>query len=207
MYNLKRGIPQQCIEYVYFISCISKLWFYIQCLLILTVFSSYLDCEFMFMCFDCDFMSSVSRFWFYFLYTWNMKLFFAGDRIVIVFLAGVQLVIQSFSILYIWILILISTSSLYTWYIRNVMFFLLVFCIRNVMLKITSKVLRSPPWLGEPLRYTCVTHDHGYVFTVWVPYCDVRYDFRIITIFGSSLLPVVCRGTHVLFTLFVFVWA
>jgi hypothetical protein len=31
--------------------------------------------------------------------------------------------------------------------------------------------------------------------------CDVRYDFRIKTMFGSSLSPVVCRRAHVLFTL------
>jgi hypothetical protein len=30
-----------------------------------------------------------------------------------------------------------------------------------------------------------------YVFTLWVPCCDVRYDFRLQTMFGSSLLPVV----------------
>ena len=45
-----------------------------------------------------------------------------------------------------------------------------------------------------------------WVFTVWVPCCDVRYDFRIITMFGSPLLPGVYRRTHVLFTLFVFVY-
>ena len=44
-----------------------------------------------------------------------------------------------------------------------------------------------------------------YVVMFWVPCCDVRYDFRIITMFGTSLSPVVCRRTHVLFTLFVFV--
>jgi hypothetical protein len=27
----------------------------------------------------------------------------------------------------------------------------------------TSKVLRSPPWLGWPLKNICVTNDHGYV--------------------------------------------
>ena len=32
-----------------------------------------------------------------------------------------------------------------------------------------------------------------------------RYDFRIQTMFYSSLLPVVCRRAHVSFTLFVFV--
>ena len=35
--------------------------------------------------------------------------------------------------------------------------------------------------------------------------CDVRYDFRVKTMFGSSSPPVVCRRVHVLFTLFVFV--
>jgi hypothetical protein len=45
-----------------------------------------------------------------------------------------------------------------------------------------------------------------YVFTFWVPCCDVRYDFCIKTMFGSSLPPVVCRRPHVLFTLFMFVW-
>ena len=44
-------------------------------------------------------------------------------------------------------------------------------------------------------------------FTFWVPCCDVRYDFRIETMFGSSLSPVVCRRANVLFTLFVFVCA
>jgi hypothetical protein len=35
---------------------------------------------------------------------------------------------------------------------------------------------------------------------LWCP-----LHFRIKTIFGSSLLPVVCRRTHALFTLFMFV--
>ena len=38
--------------------------------------------------------------------------------------------------------------------------------------------------------------------TVLVPFCDVRYDFRITTMFSSSLPTVVCRRAHVLFTLF-----
>jgi hypothetical protein len=42
------------------------------------------------------------------------------------------------------------------------------------------------------------------VFKFWVPCCDVRYDFRLKTIIGSSLPPVVCRRFHVLFKLFVF---
>jgi hypothetical protein len=44
-----------------------------------------------------------------------------------------------------------------------------------------------------------------YVFMLLVLCCDVHYDFRIITMFGSSLPPVVYRRPHVLFTLFVFV--
>jgi hypothetical protein len=42
------------------------------------------------------------------------------------------------------------------------------------------------------------------VFTFLVPCCDVRYDFRLKTIFGSFLPPDVCRRVDVLFTLFVF---
>jgi hypothetical protein len=37
---------------------------------------------------------------------------------------------------------------------------------------------------------------------VLLPFCDVRYDFRIKTMFSSSLPTVVCRRAHVLFTLF-----
>ena len=43
------------------------------------------------------------------------------------------------------------------------------------------------------------------IFTFRFPCCDVRYNFRIKTMFGSSLPPVVCRRADVLFTLFVFV--
>jgi len=45
------------------------------------------------------------------------------------------------------------------------------------------------------------------VLTFSVPCCSVRYDFRIKTMFDSSLPPVVCRMAHVLFTFFVFVYA
>jgi hypothetical protein len=41
------------------------------------------------------------------------------------------------------------------------------------------------------------------VFTLLVPNCDFRYDFRMKTMFGSYLSAVVCRRAHVLFTLFV----
>ena len=43
------------------------------------------------------------------------------------------------------------------------------------------------------------------VFMFWVPCCDVSYDFRLKTMFGSSLSPPVCRRAHVLFIFFVFV--
>ena len=42
------------------------------------------------------------------------------------------------------------------------------------------------------------------VFTFWVPCCDVRYDFRIKTMFSSSFPQVVCRRVHVLLMFFVF---
>ena len=35
---------------------------------------------------------------------------------------------------------------------------------------------------------------------------DFCYDFRMETMFGSSLPPVICRRAHVSFTLVVFVW-
>ena len=37
------------------------------------------------------------------------------------------------------------------------------------------------------------------------PSCDVRHDFRLKTMFDSSLPPAVCRRAHVLFTVFVLV--
>ena len=45
------------------------------------------------------------------------------------------------------------------------------------------------------------------VFMFLVLCYDVRYDFRIKTMFDSSLPPVACRRDHVLFTLFVFICA
>ena len=42
-----------------------------------------------------------------------------------------------------------------------------------------------------------------YVFTFSVPCCNVRYDFGIKTMFGSSLPPVGCRRVHFLFMLVV----
>ena len=47
------------------------------------------------------------------------------------------------------------------------------------------------------------------VFTFWVPCCDVRYEVSINVMFStcSSLSPVICRRTHVLFTLYVLVCA
>ena len=43
------------------------------------------------------------------------------------------------------------------------------------------------------------------LFMFWVPCCDVRCGFRMKRMFGSSLSPVVCRRSHVLFRLFLFV--
>jgi hypothetical protein len=34
--------------------------------------------------------------------------------------------------------------------------------------------------------------------------CDVHFDFRLKTMFGSSFPPVVCRRAHFVFTLFMF---
>ena len=45
------------------------------------------------------------------------------------------------------------------------------------------------------------------VFMFWVQCCHVRYDFHIQTMFDSSLPPVVCSRTHVLFTLYMCLFA
>ena len=44
-------------------------------------------------------------------------------------------------------------------------------------------------------------------FTFLLSCCDIRGNFHIINIFGSSLPPVVCSRAHVLYTLFVFACA
>ena len=49
-----------------------------------------------------------------------------------------------------------------------------------------------------------VAHFFAFVLSFNV---SLRYDFRIKTMFGSSLPPVVYRRVHVLFTLFVFACA
>ena len=61
------------------------------------------------------------------------------------------------------------------------------------------KYLSSPRYLMGSVLFTFL------VFFV-VLLCDARCNFRIITIFGSSLPPVVCKCAHVLFVLFVFVY-
>jgi hypothetical protein len=44
------------------------------------------------------------------------------------------------------------------------------------------------------------------VFAFWILWCGVRCDFRINTMFGSSLPPVLWGSDHVLFPLFVCVY-
>ena len=77
-----------------------------------------------------------------------------------------------------------------------------------------QELLTIPENLSSPLVFGGVRVAHLLVFyavilcvlTFRVPCFDVRYYFRIERMFGSSLPPVVCRKTHVLFTLFVFVF-
>jgi hypothetical protein len=57
----------------------------------------------------------------------------------------------------------------------------------------------------HPLATLLIGSNGSWVILSSVPYCDFRYDFGIRTMFGSSLPPVVCRRTRVLFTLFLFV--
>jgi hypothetical protein len=44
------------------------------------------------------------------------------------------------------------------------------------------------------------------IVCIYVLSSDVRYDFRMKPMFGSSLPPVVCKRDHVLFRLFGFVY-
>jgi hypothetical protein len=60
-------------------------------------------------------------------------------------------------------------------------------------------------WWGRYCSYFYLSVLPYYVFIYLVPCCDVRYDFQMKTMFGSSLPLVVCRRAHVLFMLFVFV--
>jgi len=53
------------------------------------------------------------------------------------------------------------------------------------------------------IHLSCV---YLYRMLIYIMYCDVRYDFRINTMFGSYLPPLTCRRTHFLLTLFVFVY-
>ena len=46
---------------------------------------------------------------------------------------------------------------------------------------------------------------HFQQYFSYIVVVNFYYDLRIKPLFGSSLPPVVCRGVHVLFTLFVFV--
>jgi hypothetical protein len=74
-----------------------------------------------------------------------------------------------------------------------------------------------PSWAPDITRGFCggvhVAHLFSFyvttyfVFLRWVPWCDVRYDYRIKMMSGSSFPPVVCRRAHVLFALFMFVCA
>ena len=76
--------------------------------------------------------------------------------------------------------------------------FLDVFIVDKIKLNAATNVISS-----SSSQYRCVVL--LCVFMFWVPCCDVRYDFRFKTMFGSSLLPVVHRSALVLFLLFVFV--
>jgi hypothetical protein len=51
-------------------------------------------------------------------------------------------------------------------------------CIYKILLKVALSTIKQTNLL-------CV-------FTFWVPCCDVHYDFRIRTMFGSFLPPVIC---------------
>ena len=78
----------------------------------------------------------------------------------------------------------------------HVLFTLFVF----VWFVITSSCL----WEGSCFIYVicvCLVRHYLQLFVG-----GLMFYLRYLCLFGSSLPPVVCRGAHVLFTLFVFVW-
>jgi len=81
---------------------------------------------------------------------------------------------------FIWNLILFNMA--YSWWGRS----WTTLCIgkRKEIIKMNTMVDHELDILPEHLN----------VFAFWVPCCDVRYDFRIKTMFSSPLSPVVCRG-------------
>ena len=72
-------------------------------------------------------------------------------------------------------------------------------------------------YLTSSEQYFRVAHDFSFslffcvvllcVFTFSVPCCNIRCDFLINMMFGSSLPPVVCRSALVLFTVLMFLYA
>ena len=58
-----------------------------------------------------------------------------------------------------------------------------------------------------PYEYVFFIFVKLHVFVFFVPCCDVRCDFRVKTMLGSSLLLFVMSGIHVLLMLFAFIYA
>ena len=94
--------------------------------------------------------------------------------------------------------IVVSTNLLYIWVTWRGFY-------KKQELLILREDLSSPPVFGG----VRVAHIFSFcvvllcVFTFWLPCCDVRSDFRIKTMFGSCLPPVVCGMGRIFFTLFV----
>ena len=79
---------------------------------------------------------------------------------------------------------------------------------------ITSKILRSPPWLGWPLWNICVTNDHGYVplvvntsrsfpnsrFVTWLARRVPLVEQDLLTLPEHLNSPPVFSGVHVIFS-------
>jgi len=88
--------------------------------------------------------------------------------------------------------------------LRNVVVLFNQTLVNSKQHKITSNGIYESGCARLLCRMAYVLCVLSYVLTFLVHCCDVRYDFRIKTMFGSSLPPVVCRRADVLFMLFVF---
>ena len=107
----------------------------------------------------------------------------------------IQCISDLFSFLYHWQYF--NRTWLYIWVARR------VFYKKQKLFNLRMHTCSPPFFVGSVLLIFLVLV-LWWVCTFWVPCCDVRYDFHIKTMMGSSVPPVGCRRGNFVFTLFVF---
>ena len=90
-----------------------------------------------------------------------------------------------------------TNKSCICWCIKNTTYWQLQYIINAILVHFIPRFFMGSTLLIFLFFYVVLLC----VFTFWFPCCDVQYDFRIKTMFSSSLPPVVCRRTHVLYVI------